>query len=226
MGEPTQDGGRPITHYIIQKKDRFGGWFDALVTDDANCTATIDELEARVPGLSEGKWYQFRVIAVNKAGESFPSFETKPHLCRHKNLKPTIDPGASGSKSVKVNRSAIWHIKCKGEPPPKFSWYKDGELLVDSQDIVIQNNEFQGGSTTMLQVVKAKMSDAGTYTLVAENRNGKDTINLDLIVLELMHDPECDMFRTANLTCSCSSGFRQSELTGQQILEVDFGETY
>ena len=55
------------------------------MTDDSNCTATIDELEARVPGLSEGKWYQFRVIAVNKAGESFPSLETKPHLCRHKN---------------------------------------------------------------------------------------------------------------------------------------------
>ena len=52
------------------------------------------------------------------------------------------------------------------------------------------------------------MSDAGTYTLVAENRNGKDKIDLDLIVLELMHDPECDMFKTANLTCSCSSGFR------------------
>ena len=86
-GKPTQDGGRPITHYIIQKKDRFGGWFDALVTDDANCTATIDELEARVPGLSEGKWYQFRVIAVNKAGESDPSPQTRPHLCRHKNRK-------------------------------------------------------------------------------------------------------------------------------------------
>ena len=84
---PSDDGGRPITHYVIQKKDKFGGWFDALVTDDANCCAVIDELEARVPGLSEGKWYQFRVIAVNKAGESFPSAETKPHLCRHKNCK-------------------------------------------------------------------------------------------------------------------------------------------
>ena len=43
--KPTDDGGRPITHYIIQKKDQFGGWFDALVTDNANCSATIDELE-------------------------------------------------------------------------------------------------------------------------------------------------------------------------------------
>ena len=40
----------------MQKKDKFGGWFDALITDDDNCAATIEELEARVPGLSEGKW--------------------------------------------------------------------------------------------------------------------------------------------------------------------------
>ena len=41
---------------LLQKKDKFGGWFDALITDDDNCAATIEELEARVPGLSEGKW--------------------------------------------------------------------------------------------------------------------------------------------------------------------------
>ena len=85
--KPKDTGGRPISHYIIQKKDKFGGWFDALITDDDNCVATIEELEARVPGLSEGKWYQFRVIAVNKAGESDPSPHTRPHLCRHKNRK-------------------------------------------------------------------------------------------------------------------------------------------
>ena len=64
--KPTDTGGRPITHFIIQKKDKFGGWFDALITDDDNCSACIEELEARVPGLSEGKWYQFRIVAVNK----------------------------------------------------------------------------------------------------------------------------------------------------------------
>ena len=29
------------------------GWFDALITNDDNCSATIDELEARVPGLRQ-----------------------------------------------------------------------------------------------------------------------------------------------------------------------------
>jgi len=132
---PTDDGGRPITHYIIQKKDQFGGWFDALVTDDDNCCATIDELEARIPGLSEGKWYQFRICAVNKAGESWPSFETKPHLCRHKNLAPGI--GKTGaSKSVKCHRMTLWHIKVNGEPPPVFSWFKDGKQIVNNERFV------------------------------------------------------------------------------------------
>ena len=44
------------------------------------------------------------------------------------------------------------------------------------------------------------MSDAGTYTLVAENRNGKDKIDLDLVVLDLMQDCECDMFKSANVS--------------------------
>ena len=41
-------------------QDEFGGWFEALITDNANCVATIAELEARVPGLSLGKKYQIR----------------------------------------------------------------------------------------------------------------------------------------------------------------------
>ncbi|XP_059094392.1 twitchin-like [Tigriopus californicus] len=222
--KPLDDGGRPITHYIIQKKDKFGGWFDALVTDSKNCEARIDELEARVPGLSEGKWYQFRVLAANKAGESSPSAETKPHLCRHKNLRPMIDKGAAGSKSVRVHRSAIWHIKVKGEPPPQFSWFKGGQRLHNSDEYIIATDEYQGGATAMLQVFRSQMHDAGTYTLVAENRNGSDQIDLDLIVLDQMDDGKCDMFKHGTLGCTCSAGFRHNELSAQQILMVDFGD--
>ena len=49
--KPQNTGGRAITNYIIQKKDEFGGWFDALVTDNDNCFATIEQLESRVPGI-------------------------------------------------------------------------------------------------------------------------------------------------------------------------------
>lgn len=204
--KPKNDGGRPISHYIIQKKDKFGGWFDALITDDQNCTATIDELEARVPGLSEGKWYQFRVIAVNKAGESDPSPETKPHLCRHKNLSPSIDKGQAGSKTVRVNRTAFWQIRCRGEPPPTFTWVHPvhGELS-SNESFSVLTEEYQGGSITTLVVHHANTQDNGTYTLQATNRNGTEKIDLDLIVLDHLPECDCDMYRSGDKKCSCPS---------------------
>merc|ERR1719447_1242807 len=205
--KPKEDGGRPISHYIIQKKDKFGGWFDALITDDQNCTATIDELEARVPGLSEGKWYQFRVIAVNKAGESEPSPETKPHLCRHKNLAPSIDKGQAGSKTVRSTRTAFWQIRCKGEPPPVFTWVHPVHGNLSScEAFTVMTEEYQGGATTTLVIHHAEDSDRGTYTLKAENRNGSEKVDLDLIVLDKDHH-DCDMYARGNKQCSCTHSY-------------------
>ena len=34
---------RKLKHRILQKKDEFGGWFEALITDNDNCIATIGE---------------------------------------------------------------------------------------------------------------------------------------------------------------------------------------
>lgn len=62
---------------------------------------------------------------------------------------------------------------------------------------------FYGSCVQILQ-----MHDAGTYTLVAENRNGSDQIDLDLIVLDQMDDGKCDMFKHGTLGCTCSAGFR------------------
>merc|ERR1712223_779360 len=107
--KPKDTGGRPISHYIIQKKDKFGGWFDALITDDQNCTATIDELEARVPGLSKGQ---------------------------------------AGSKTVRSTRTAFWQIRCKGEPPPVFTWTHPvhGDLS-SCEAFTVMTEEYQGGAT-------------------------------------------------------------------------------
>ncbi len=140
-------------------------------------------------------------------------------------MTPCIDKGTAGSKTVKMHRSAIWQIKVRGEPPPKFSWFKDGtKLNPDSEDYIIKSEEYQGGATAILSLPRSLMEDAGTYTLKAENRNGSDSIDLDLIVLDPMKECDCDMFKRGNLGCSCSGSFRHSELSAQQILMVDFGE--
>lgn len=226
-GKPKDNGGRPISHYIIQKKDKFGGWFDALITDDDNCVATIEELEARVPGLSEGKWYQFRVIAVNKAGESDPSPHTRPHLCRHKNLAPSIDKGQAGSKTVRTKRSAIWQIKCRGEPPPTFTWTHPhlGELS-SCEDFSILYEEYQGGSTTTLVIHHAKNNDAGTYSLTAENRNGTEKVDLDLIVLDTMPSCDCEMFKSADKTCTCTLSYTGPDMALKHLIESQLSDSF
>ena len=88
-----------------------------------------------------GKKYQFRVIAVTKAGESDPSQETKPHLCRYKNLSPSIDKGSGGSRMVKLNRMITFQIKVRGEPPPTFTWLKDGVKMTSSENVAIFTTE-------------------------------------------------------------------------------------
>lgn len=74
--EPTSDGGAPITGYIIEKKDKYSPlWEKALETNTPTPTASIH-------GLIEGNEYQFRVIAVNKGGQSAPSDASKPFIAK------------------------------------------------------------------------------------------------------------------------------------------------
>lgn len=78
---PENDGGRPISHYTVEMKDKFSGdWVEVATTPDANP-------EAKVEDLKEKMIYQFRVRAHNKAGKGAPSDETDNHLCKHKNRK-------------------------------------------------------------------------------------------------------------------------------------------
>lgn len=79
--KPDSDGGRPITHYTIEIKDKFSAdWTEVVKTSDNNP-------EGVVQGLKEKMVYQFRVRAHNKAGASKPSEATDNHICKHRNRK-------------------------------------------------------------------------------------------------------------------------------------------
>ena len=64
---PENDGGSPITGYIVQKKEKGSPyWINAVHVPSGQTKATA-------PDLTEGQEYEFRVIAVNAAGQSEPS---------------------------------------------------------------------------------------------------------------------------------------------------------
>jgi hypothetical protein len=66
---------------------------------------------------------------------------------------------------------------------------------------------------------RTQMSDAGTYSLVAENRNGQDSVDLDLIVLDEVHANDCDMFLNGSLECTCNNRFR-AECSDQEHIKL------
>ena len=94
------------------------------------------------------------------------------------------------------------------EPPPTFIWTHPhlGELQTN-EEFTILHEEYQGGSTTTLVIHHAKNSDAGTYSLQADNRNGTEKVDLDLIVLDALPDCECLMYKTADKMCTCSHSY-------------------
>lgn len=64
--KPKDDGGLPLSSYIVEKMDvTTGRWTPAGIVDP-------DKTEHTLTGLEPGKKYEFRVKAVNEEGESEP----------------------------------------------------------------------------------------------------------------------------------------------------------
>lgn len=64
--KPKDDGGLPLTGYVVEKMDAATGrWVPAGFVDP-------NKTEQEITGLEPMKKYQFRVKAVNEEGESEP----------------------------------------------------------------------------------------------------------------------------------------------------------
>ena len=72
---PEDDGGTPITSYLVRYMDIDSGeWVTACTSSTPNATAT---------GLKPGHLYQFEVSAINKEGQSEPIFTGDPILAEN-----------------------------------------------------------------------------------------------------------------------------------------------
>ena len=81
-----------------------------------------------VKNLEEGKKYEFRVRAVNKAGPGDPSDSTLPHLARPKFRKPKIDRETMKSIVIKVGQQHLLDVKVTGDPKPTNTWSLEGKV--------------------------------------------------------------------------------------------------
>lgn len=177
---PKSNGGAPITGYIIEKKEKFSSsWDEIHETHTSDCTA-------HVPGLKEGNVYQFRVRAVNKAGPSEPSEPTGQHTAKPRNLRPIINREKLHSVRVRAGTLVKFDVDVRGEPPPKMTWILANKPLESGPSCKIENDEYN----TKLQLTDTSRKDTGMYTLRAENINGVDEAQVEVIILDKPGKPE------------------------------------
>ena len=69
-------GGKPISHYVVEKKDKKSGKWTPV---SKFCRTP----ECDVTGLDDGEQYEFRVAAVNDLGQSEPLVTDKPITAKH-----------------------------------------------------------------------------------------------------------------------------------------------
>ena len=100
---PLTDGGRPITHYLVEQKGKYDlDFVEVLATTEPVC-------EAKVEGLKEQHVYEFRIRAVNKAGKSLPGEPTPKHLCKHRNCEYLTKASMLTAYFSNINSFINWH---------------------------------------------------------------------------------------------------------------------
>lgn len=182
---PKKTNGAPVTAYIIEKKEKFSPhWEEVCVTPTA-------EPKATVPELKEGNTYQFRVRAVNKAGVSEPSDPTKPHIAKHRFLKPLINREKLHTVKVRAGENVKFDVDVRGEPPPQIKWsFGEGanrRPVETSAHYKVDNSE---DYNTKLLISDTERKLSGIYTIFAENTSGSDEATVEVIILDKPAKPE------------------------------------
>ena len=138
---PTNDGGSKILGYIIEKKPVGSDqWTKAVPFNILDENATISD-------LPENGEFEFRVRAVNRAGEGEPSSSTgrvkiTEYPSRRRSFlslaltdvamldgrAPTLVKKVADA-TAPLNGEAVFTVEYEGNPPPEVKWFRNGTEL-------------------------------------------------------------------------------------------------
>jgi len=170
---PKSDGGGRILGYYIEKKDaNADNW---LRINHSPCIANI----FNVPNLIEDREYDFRIFAVNEAGESVPTGTGRRIKVRDPNAA-TPPEIVQGLKKITCSqgKSARFEVKVHGQPAPEITWYKGTRELADSNKYQMSKE----GDTYILVINGVYGEDADEYCVKATTKAGSRSSRADLVI--------------------------------------------
>lgn len=162
--KPDNDGGAPITGYVIEFKDKFGTEWSKGIEVPGDC------FKGTVPGLKENQQYEFRVRAINKAGPGEPSDVTKPIIAKSRFVKPFIIGNDLVNVIVKKGQVIKYDIKYGGEPEPEVTWMLDNKELKEDAEQRITIDRYE--RNTVITTRRAVRADSGKCKLILKNSSG------------------------------------------------------
>jgi len=170
---PESDGGAPIEKYVIERREKGKDQW----TQGAEIGAS--ETKGSCGGLTEGKEYEFRILAINKGGPSPPSEPSKFVLAKARFVKPRIDRTNLKSITVKVGQTVTIEAPYIGEPLPTMTWKRSSTELTPDDRIQITQTE----KLVKLVINKAVRGDTNQYTVTLVNSSGTDSADCEVCVL-------------------------------------------
>ena len=176
--KPLNDGGSPIEGYIIQVKPKgMSSWRECT-------TISRDINKGRADELTEGEYYQFRIIAFNAAGQSPPGEPSDPIQARPRYLAPKILTPLT-DVNVKAGNNFTIDVEYIGSPDPNVNWYVDGTPLVTDERTTVSAI----APITTFHIVNCKRSDTGDIVIKLVNESGSDKGSFFFNILDVPGPP-------------------------------------
>ena len=167
---PETDGGAPITHYIIEQKEKnMGQWVEGKVLTVKEVEAMGNKIKGKIGGLVEGCEYQFRIRAVNKGGPSIPGPPSESMIAKHRFIPPHIIGDGIFDLTLKKGRPIRYDIWFGGEPAPSCEWLRNGRTLTSDENTSIElysKNTIYTERNTVMSIPKVSHRRLLGFTLL------------------------------------------------------------
>ncbi|XP_062974483.1 immunoglobulin superfamily member 22 [Elgaria multicarinata webbii] len=111
---PAKDGGSPVMGYVVERRKKGSNLWVPVSKE------LVKDTKCKVDGLLEDTEYEFRVIAVNRAGPGHPSCASNSVVARDPIKPPGLVKGMHVADSSNSSISLAWQQPDEGDPPSGY----------------------------------------------------------------------------------------------------------